>query len=75
MEQLFEEPNREPDNVEMPEEKKGQEKEIALLQGSISHSGVRMLKHKRERKMAQKRVKMLEHMKKVKQQQKKCKLN
>jgi hypothetical protein len=38
-----------------------------LLVGSLKgHSGVRMLKHKRERKMAQKREEMLKHMNELK---------
>jgi len=50
------------------------EKDPKVQQVSVSHSGVRMLKHKKERKMAQKRLKMLAHMKKTKEHIKKCKL-
>ena len=71
MEELFEDPLKDAENVDMPDEKKSEPK---VLQGYISHSGVRMLKHKRERKMAQKKVKMLQHLKNVKQLQNKCKL-
>ena len=37
-----------------------------MVQSLKSHSGVRMLKQKRERKMAQKREKMLAHMAELK---------
>ena len=68
IEEIFEDPEEQPADSEMAEEKKVNGGSI--VQGTVSHSGVRMLKHKRERKMIQKRVKMLTHMKNIKQLQK-----
>lgn len=62
---MFEDPEKEAENIDMVE------KDSKVQQVSVSHSGVRMLKHKKERKMAQKRLKMLSHMKKTKESIKK----